>query len=570
MLKFQSMKKLTELFYIRQNKYIFLIITSNFLLYIISFLFVRNYYTSGLPYYDSVGSYVNMFSIANTTRQTGFLSGLFAARLYSLSWLQSFFAVFAANLLPNAPEWMILLNFLTLFVAQFAIFRYVQNIGFGNKKAYFLSFLPLLPGVVFGWAGGVIDMRRDSSFLMMLIAGFFFFFDFIRNPGTKKGIVVGIVWGVTLWSRGNALPYFLCVLGPIFILNISRNIQKKIMSAFIKHISIPIFVCLLISVPFYLLNWKEIYDKYVFGSWGIGTDRLSAIIAFLRFLPVMILGPEKNVLWVNTLFLLVMLFFILFLLRKKMIFIAKHWYEESDAKDLLVSGILVYFLVFIFNAVILGVGGYIFPNYPALVGIIAIVIYLAGGLRISKNVNIKHTLIPLGPTFWTIVILLLNSLRMYISMPPEQKILLQHTKKVAADLGPILGGKLVSYIWLDHINVHDLNFYITKNKETPINAGSGLNQEADTEMPPNSQKPIQTQRTDYAKGIRSREYILVLEDTKSYENPHGFFFILMYGKPIIDDILSDSNLRKIYSFSDGLHSYVVLQNLLYQKKLEKI
>jgi len=70
-----------------------------------------------------------------------------------------------------------------------------------------------------------------------------------------------------------------------------------------------------------------------------------------------------------------------------MIFIAKHWYEESDAKELLVSGILVYFLVFIFNAVILGVGGYIFPNYPALVGIIAVVIYLAGGLRISKNVN---------------------------------------------------------------------------------------------------------------------------------------------------------------------------------------
>ncbi len=569
MLKFQSMKKLTELFHFRQNKYIFLIIISNLLLYLISFLFVRNYYTSGLPYYDSVGSYVNMFSIANTTRQSGILSGILAARFYSLSWLQSFFAVFAANLLPNAPEWMILLNFLTLFVAQFAIFRYVQNIGFGNKKAYFLSFLPLLPGVAFGWTGGYIDMRRDSTLLTLLIASFFLFFDYMRKPQLMKGMIVGIILGLAQWSRGNALPYILCIVGPVMIYAL-KDIRKNRKLQFIKRVALPILVSILFSLPFYVMNWRAIYDKYVFGSWGIGADRLSAIIAFLRFLPVMILGPEKNVLWVNTLFLLVMLFFILFLLKKKIIFIAKHWYEESDAKDLLASGILVCLLVFIFNAIILGVGEYIYPNFPTLVGIIAVVIYLVGGLRTSKNENIKHTFIPLGPTSWIIVILLLNSLRMYISMPPEQKVLLQHTKKAAADLGPILGGKLVSYIWLDHINVHDLNFYITKNEGTPINAGSGLNKEADTEMPANTQKTIQTQRTDYAKGIRLREYILVLEDTKSYEDPHGFFFILMYGKPIIDDILSDSNLKKIYSFSDGTHSYVVLQNLLYQKRLEKI
>lgn len=570
MLKFQGMKKMTALFHFRLNKYVFLIIITNLLLYLISFLFVRNYYTSGLPYYDSVGSYVNMFSIANTTRQTGILSGILAARYYSLSWLQSFFAVLTANLLPNAPEWMISLNFLTLIVAQWAIFRYVQNIGLGNKKAYLLSFLPLLPGVAFGWVGGVIDMRRDSTLLTLLIASFFHFFDYMRKPQLMKGMTVGIILGLAQWSRGNALPYIFCIIGPMMMIYALKDIQKKRKLQFIRRIALPILVSILISLPFYFISWRAIYDKYVFGSWGIGADRLSAIITFLRFLPVMILGPEPSVLWVNTLFLLVILSFILFLLKKKIILIAKHWYEESDAKDLLACGILAYLLVLIFNAIILGVGGYIFPNFPALVGIFAVVIYLVGGLQISKNENIKHTLIPLGLTSWTLIIILLNALRMYISMPPEQKVLLQHTKKAAADLGPILGGKLVSYIWLDHVNVHDLNFYITKNGGTPINAGSGLNKEADTEMPANPQKTIQTQRTDYAKGIRSREYIVALEDTKSYENPYGFFFILMYGKPVVEEILKDPNLKKVYSFSDGSNSYVVLQNLLYQKRLEKI
>lgn len=568
MLKFQSMKKLAEVFHFRQNIYFFLIIISNLLLYLISFLFVRNYYTSGLPYYDSVGSYVNMFSIANITRQTGILSGLLAARFYSLSWLQSFFAVFAANLLPNAPEWMILLNFLTLFAAQFAIFRYLQNIGFGNKKAYFLSFLPLLPGVAFGWTGGYIDMRRDSTLLTLLIASFFLFFDYMRKPQLMKGVTVGFILGLAQWSRGNALPYILCIIGPVMMIYAFKDIRKNRKFRYIRRIALPIIVSTLISLPFYFINWRAIYDKYVFGSWGIGTDRLSAIVAFLRFLPVMILGPEKNVLWVNTLFLLVMLFSILFLLRKKMIFIAKHWYEESDAKDLLVSGILVYLLVFILNAVILGVGGYIFPNFPALVGIIAVVIYFVGGLKIKKNAN--KTFISLGLAFWTIIIILLNSLRMYISMPPDQKILVQQVKQAATDLAPILGGKQVAYFWLDHIHVHDLNFYITQNGGVPIQAGSGLSSIADTEMPPNPKKTIEEQQAAYTKGVRNREYIIVSEDLKLYEDPKGFFFILMYGKPVVEEIMKDANLKKIYSFSDGVRNYVVLQNLKYENKQGKI
>lgn len=568
MLKFQSMKKLTELLHFRQNIYFFLIIISNLLLYLISFLFVRNYYTSGLPYYDSVGSYVNMFSIANITRQTGILSGLLAARFYSLSWLQSFFAVFAANLLPNAPEWMILLNFLTLFVAQIAIFRYLKNIGFGNNKTYFLSFLPLLPGVAFGWTGGYIDMRRDSTLLTLLIASFFLFFDYMRKPQLMKGVTVGFILGLAQWSRGNALPYILCVIGPVMMIYAFKNIRKNRKLRYVRRIALPFIVSTLISLPFYYINWKAIYDKYVFGSWGIGTDRLSATVAFLRFLPVMILGPEKNVLWVNTLFLLVMLFFILFLLRKKMIFITKHWYEESDAKDLLVSGILVYLLVFIFNAIILGVGGYIFPNFPALVGIIAVVIYFVGGLKIKKNAN--KSFISFGIAFWTIIIILLNSLRVYVSMPPDQKILVQQVKQAATDLAPILGGKQVAYFWLDHIHVHDLNFYITQNGGVPIQAGSGLSGIADTEMPPNPKKTIDEQQAAYSKGVRNREYIIVSEDLKLYEDPKGFFFILMYGKPVVEEIMKDANLKKIYSFSDGVRNYVVFQNLKYENKQGKI
>lgn len=538
-----------------------MLITSFF--YLMAFLFVRHYYSIGLPYYDSVGSYVNMFSIANETRQYGFFAGIKSASGYSLSYLQSTFAVFASYLFPNAPQFMIILNFLTLFVAQCAIFLCVKRVGFGNKKAYLVTLLPVVPGIASGWAGGYIDMRRDISMLYLLTAGFFTLLDYMWEPTLRKGILVGIILGLTQWSRGNALPYILAVSVPLVLIKARYSLREKKIFKFVMNMFIPLLIMVLISLPFYLSSGQAIYEKYVFGSWGLGAERLSAVADFFRFLIAMILGPERNVVGINSVFLFMIFCVVLFLLKRKVIFIDKHWYERSMAKDFLLSGLLIVLSVFILNPIILGVGlkGGIFPNFPSLIGVFGIVIYLVGSLQIKNKTKFSRVLLYWGLPVWVMIIFLLNTVRIYISMPPKQEELLWFTQKAAADLSPILAGKAVSYMWLDHIHVHDLNFYITQKGGIPISAGSKLSWQADTEMPPNIEKSINQQQREYAQAMRTREYIVVSQDFKAYEDPKGFFFILMYGRPIIEDLLKDPKWENIYTFTDGVRTYKVLKSL---------
>ena len=541
----------------------------NICMYMIAFLFVRYYYSIGLPYYDSVGSYVQMFSVANTTRRLGFLAGIGSAIGYPLSWIQSFFAVFSSYILPNKPEWFIILNFLLLFLAQYSIYLYVKNVYSSRINAFVLSFLPFFPGALMGWVGGYIDMRRDSSFLSLLIAGFFLFLDYTHSKKSyfSKGMLVGVLWGFTQWSRGNALPYWFCIIGPVIMVNIFRISQRKEILKYFISLIIPFSVAIIISFPFYYYNWQAIYEKYVFGSWGIGVDRLNAMYIFIKQFPILSFGPDRSTLLINTIYIFGLCGLIIFFLRKKLVKLDKTRLKSFRFKSLLYIGILIIILMFILNGVLLGVGDYLFPNFPVLVGVMSIVIYLTNGTKISYPISYYKLNTDLVLSLWIICILLANTLRMFISMPQNQQQLVISTKKSAADLGPILGGKRITYMWLDHINVHDLNFYITQDGNVPIYAPSLLLPGVDTEMPPNPSKSVISQQEEYAKGMRVREYVIVTEDLKSYENPKGFFFILRYGGPIVENIIHDPEFEKIYTFSDLTRNYQVLKNKKFNKDL---
>src|SRR3989344_7284009 len=135
----------------------FLIITSFvFVFYAIGFFFVRYYYANGLPYYDSVGSYWNIFHIMNVTRSRGLIEGFNLAKSYPLSWLQSFFAVISAYFLPTRPEAVIILNYLCLYIAQISIFSTLMTFGWKQTRAILASFVPVLPQSVISWTGGFI------------------------------------------------------------------------------------------------------------------------------------------------------------------------------------------------------------------------------------------------------------------------------------------------------------------------------------------------------------------------------------------------------------------------------
>jgi len=131
---------------------------------------------------------------------------------------------------------------------------------------------------------------------------------------------------------------------------------------------------------------------------------------------------------------------------------------------------------------------------------------------------------------------------------------------VATDLVGVLGGNRVAYLWLDHIHVHDLNFYVTQLGGDPIFAGSVLAHGVDTEMPPNPSKSVVLQQEEFSHAIRTLDFVVVSEDLSAYDNPSGFFFLFRYGKPVIASLLQDPQMKRIYTFESGGRSFVVLQN----------
>jgi hypothetical protein len=250
--------------------------------------------------------------------------------------------------------------------------------------------------------------------------------------------------------------------------------------------------------------------------------------------------------------------FLLFKLR--VLVLKKTWYTSEYAKRFLLFGFFILLNMFILHALVLGVGGYIYPNFPSLVGIGSIAFYCIGGLtlRIGSRLISKHQSLWLAS--FLILLLFTNILRMRVLMPKQESELVKQTKLAAADISLLLGGKEVAYLWLDHVNIHDLNFYITQTGGIPIDATSGLSPDADTEMPPQKDKNIALQQNDFASGLRNRKYVVIIDDLSLYENPDGFFFILKYGKPVVEGILNDPRMEKIYSFKAGARSFSVFKN----------
>jgi hypothetical protein len=173
------------------------------------------YYRTHLPHYDSVGSYTVMAQVAQLMRGGDLAAGLHHAGLYHNAWLQSMFAATAGFVLPPTPAGFQLLN--TLCVAAFALaaFQIARSLGMVRTKAALASLVVLLPDALMMWNGGYQDMKREPSFLALLGASFFLSLVYLWEPSRGRALVMGVVAGLCVWSRGNALPYLAVVVGPL-------------------------------------------------------------------------------------------------------------------------------------------------------------------------------------------------------------------------------------------------------------------------------------------------------------------------------------------------------------------
>lgn len=527
-----------------------------FMFYAIGFLFVRNYYTNGLPYYDSVGSYWNMFHIMNVTRVQGLIEGLNLAKAYPLSWLQSIFSVVFARFLPTRPEAVLILNFLCLYIAQVSIFSTLMSFKWEKTRALLASLVPVVPQSLMSWTGGFVDMRRDVSMVCLLTASYFLIQKLLYRPKLSSAFIAGIVLGLTQLSRGNVLPYIMIVIFATVTTWIYVTRSRISWKQRVKILTLPIMILTLVSTIYYQATIALVLEKYI-GTWSMGGGRIASLRAFFDVPLILFIGNvyDSIIRYLTILILLSVVFLALY--RLKM-----YEWNMPVRKNLgfILSGSLVVLLVIFFNVFIINVnylGGEI-PFFPLLVGEFGIMVWVLSGLRITFQFNTikRYTLIV------TIFILLLifNAVRIYSARPPFRRESVSAARSAASVLGEVLGGKFVAYAWIDHINVHDLNFYITAQGGLPINAHSKLADDADTEGASDPAKTIEDQRTAFAKGLRTRPYLVVTDDLESYADDSSIIFLFRYGKPVIETILSDKSFERVYTFNDGFRNYYVLKN----------
>lgn len=531
------------------------------ILYIISFFIVRNYYSQGLPYYDSVGVYWNIFSIMNTTRNEGLIAGINQAVEYPLSWLHSFFAVIAFPFLPKAPEYIISLNFICLLILIFALNRIAKLFNLTPIQSFLIYLIPLIPASLFWWKGGYFDLRRDASFVTLLAASYFLLSSFLFKPSILLGIICGIIFGLTQWSRGNALPQIIITIAAIYIsFFLDKNLRFNWKEVMLKSTSI-IFTFIIMSISFYLYNLQHIVLKYS-ENWSINGERIRSFLDFLPAGPVFFLGYSLPEIVTSLIFFSFIVSSFFYLFKKKVFSFNRNNFQQKYS-FFLKSGILLYFLIFSFNVFIVGIkknlGDYqvYLPFFPLIIGLYSILVFIIASIKTPsypKRRIIRFIFLI------SIFVMLLNYIRIEVSIPPIDKNLHILSKKIVHDIGKDLSGKSIAYLWLEDINVHTLNFYLTQSGFKPIKTSSRISKNVDIENPPVSYISIADQQKELAQGLATKEFIVLAKDTSLYQNKDGFFSMFVFGKPVLDELMKDDNFVKRYTFAIRDTPFIVFKN----------
>lgn len=183
--------------------------------YALTYSIVQSHYETHLGHFDSVGTYHRQAEIVNVYREEGYITAFGLAVDFYGSWLQSMFAAAFAPVLGTHPADFQLLNTLCMAALFASMYRVCRDLKATRMQACTAGLIIFFPAILTHWDGGWQDMRRDPSFLALLGSSFFFALSQIWFPSIKKGICLGLVAGFCVWSRGNAFPHLLAILGPM-------------------------------------------------------------------------------------------------------------------------------------------------------------------------------------------------------------------------------------------------------------------------------------------------------------------------------------------------------------------
>jgi hypothetical protein len=541
-------------------------------LYGLTFLVVRRHYQEYPPHYDSIGMFSAMFEIVNELQRQSIATVSASAFAVGLSWLQPAYAMLLAWAPLKSPEGMVSLNLVLLILAQLSILTYARTFDWSPLRQIVAATLPVVPGALYAWDGGIQDMRRDIQLLLLALAILHLSLAYVAAPSWQRGAALGLLVGLAQWSRDNAAAVILIVIAPAIVRAVALRRERGGVPALVRLGLVPMATFAILAVPYYVVTLPLTIERYSTSVWGVGESRLESLLAFWNMPFNVLLGGDSRisgrvrVALVTTALLVAALATTWVLRRRGLVSIDLRRVRHGPFAVLLASGTWVVCAVFLYNTVVLGYGArwHGVPFLPIMVGIIAMLIGLTGVVRWEGPATSRIAIQIVG--VGCLVLLVSAPLRMVLNQPKAEGIEgIQNLRSAAATIGEISNGRPVGFLAYDTLSRHHARFYATLAGRSAITEFEPIaNRHGD---PIDLDQPIRAGQT--ARQLQQRldtalrgwaAYVLVYADTARYADPRETLWPYLAGRPVVDRLLSDPTWKPVARFTLRERDLVLLEN----------
>jgi hypothetical protein len=559
-----------------------------FLLFVISvfhaleYFYLKYEYTVNTPHYDSIGSYMYMYTIMNIIHLKGFLPALAYASTFFLSWVLSFFPLIFFPILDNTPQSMMLVNTICIFIFLWVIYNTAMTLEKNWIISCAMSLIVFFPDAFYEWQGGLHDLQRDISFVCLLGATCFHFFSTIWKPALWKSLVLGFIAALTIWSRDNGIFWFIFIFCPIFgVWVITRLLQRDF--NLLKKLVFPALIpFILMVVPFFVICFSSVWERMsnTYVRWAFGHDILASLEVFWD-IPIKIfigridplVNPERNTLVVSLSLVVCCLILVMGLRLCTVIKFNKTYLTNSKGLSLLFTGIwiicvtifvIIFYLKLTPSATGLSYQPVKHMFYTAIIGCIFIIFYFASSIEIQKSSRGRH-----GSLVFLILLFLMvlgaSVYRTYAKTPDNNT----EADVIARKLSSIFIQSrnyqpVVAFLWFDMINFDLLRYYWAqenlvaaksfdfRHPEKSIKLDFAIGAQADEIqiLIDAAQKQI----------ISNADYIVCRTDPGAYSVKNHHYFLFSHGQQMVDSLLSDPRFYCVYEFKVYKYNFVVLKS----------
>jgi hypothetical protein len=532
---------------------------------------VHRHYQVFPPHYDSIGIFAGLFELINQVGQRGVLAMLPTAFASGTSWLLPAYGLLLAWAPVKAPEWLVSLNFLLLLAAQGAIVTYGQTFGFSRLRQIVIALVPLVPGALYTWDGGIQDLRRDVQLILLALAILFQSLAYVSRPTLLRGLALGLLVGLAQWSRDNAASVILIVGLPAVTLALWRARRADGVIWLVKLGVVPVGIFLLMALPYYANTIALTIARYQQSVWGVGEDRVASLLAWW-WMPVnVLLGGDSRfsgrvrVGIVTGALLCVALGAVLARRRAGDVIVSAERLKEPGSALLLASGAWVIVAVVLYNTVLLGYGArwHAVPFLPTEVGLVAVMVGLLGAVTRTPGADDRVV----TRLAWAGCALLLASvpLRMVlIQQPPMGEDGVNAIKAATFEIADRANGRPVALLAFDTLSRHHAAFYLaqagrpllTEAEQVSNNHGDRI----DLDQPiREGEQPAELQARLDTTLRRWADFALVYTDSWRYANPRESLWLYEVGEPVVAALLDDPGWRPVAYYTLKERDLVLLE-----------